>query len=460
MRFYGVLTRVGASGEPQKIAFDFGGQQQIRGFSDKHITTQGSTKDSHLFGMDKFSPGQNKYVVITEGAYDAMATYQMLDSRIPVVSVRSSVQARKDCEKDRDWLNRFERIYLCLDSDQPGEAATREVAMLFDINKVYHLKLGKFKDANEYLQNNEVREFQNLFSNARPYMPKDIVASWDEIDRILSGTEAPTIGEYPFHTLNRMAYGIRAAEYVLFTAFEKVGKTEVIRAIEYHLLKTTEENIGIIHLEEREKRTIEGLAGYELNAPVHLPDSGFSVSDISDAFRTLSKQDGRVHFYSHFGSDDPNIILDVIRYLVTVRRCRFIFLDHLTMLVTGFKDEDERKELDFLSTRLAMMTRELDFTLFLVSHVNDDGQTRGSRNIAKVADLIINLDRDIEAATLEARNKTYISVRGNRFAGLTGPAGVLWFDNQTFKLKEMEVEDVAGSLRDSTEGKAQQRNAF
>jgi hypothetical protein len=110
------------------------------------------------------------------------------------------------------------------------------------------------------------------------------------------------------------------------------------------------------------------------------------------------------------------------------------------MLVTGFAEteQDERKTLDRISTRLAMMTRELDFTLFLVSHVNDEGRTRGSRNIAKVADLIVHLERDIEAMDTDERNTTKLVCRGNRFAGKTGPAGQLVFDPKTFKIKEKE----------------------
>jgi len=239
-----------------------------------------------------------------------------------------------------------------------------------------------------------------------------------------------------------MTYGIRSKEVVLLLAQEKVGKTEIMRAIEYHLLKTTDDNIGIIHLEEEEKRSVQGLIGYELSVPCHLPDAGVSIEDQLEAYRQLTRRDGRVHYYSHFGSQDPDDVLQIIRYLVTVCHCQYIFLDHITMLVTGYEGDDERKKLDYLSTRLAMMTRELDFTLFMVSHVNDDGKTRGSRNISKVADLIISLDRNIEADTYDERNKTRLTVRGNRYAGLSGPAGALMFDPKTFKLSEMKIDDT------------------
>jgi len=116
------------------------------------------------------------------------------------------------------------------------------------------------------------------------------------------------------------------------------------------------------------------------------------------------------------------------------------------MIVTGYEGDDERKKLDYLSTRLAMMTRELDFTLFLVSHVNDEGRTRGSRNIAKVADILIHLERDIEAPSERERNLTRLMVRGNRPASMTGPAGTLQFNFKTFTLREVTTLEAESPI--------------
>lgn len=443
---YGCTFKVLENGVPYSVSYPYLSSTGEAATKERKIETKefystGAMNDSSLFGMDRFSAGSARAITVTEGELDALSVYQMLGSRYPAVSVRGSSSARRDCERARDYLNSFERIYLCFDSDEPGQKALKEVAALFDVNKVVHVKLDKYKDANEYLLGGSEEEFKRIWWNSKPYIPKGIVNDYDSIKDILSAEGGQAIATYPFQTMNSMTYGIRLGELILLLAQEKVGKTEVLRAVEYHLLKTTDENIGIIHLEEEEKRSVQGLVGYELGVPAHLPDSGLSVEDMLKAYQSLTKRDGRVHFYSHFGSDDPNIILDIIRYLVTVCKCKFIFLDHITMLVTGFEDEDERKKLDFISTRLAMMTRELDFTLFLVSHVNDDGKTRGSRNISKVADLIVSLDRDIEAASFDERNRTYLTVRGNRYAGLSGPAGTLVFDPGRFTLEELSLEN-------------------
>ncbi len=437
MNHYGAYTKLSNS-SPTEIYFPFGSYTQIRGHNNKNISTIGNGDDIKLFGQDSFGAGSAKAVTVTEGAYDALSVYQMLGSKYPAVSVRSSSTARRDCERSRSYLNSFDQIYLCFDGDEAGQRAAKEVASLFDVNKVFHVQLSKYKDANEYLQAGDAKEFTNVWWNSKKFMPKGIVSDYKAIENILAAEGQKSIASYPFPTLESFTYGIRLGELVLFTALEKVGKTEVLRAIEYHLLKTTDENIGIIHLEEQEKRSVQGLVGYELGIPCHLPDSGSSVADQLEAYRKITKKDGRLHFYTHFGSDDPDTILDIIRYLVAVCHCKFVFLDHITLLVTGQEESDERKKLDYVSTRLAEMTRELNFTLFLVSHVNDNGQTRGSRNIGKVADLLLHLDRDIESPSEDTRNTTRLTCRGNRFAGTTGPAGELSFDRTTYRVTEKE----------------------
>ena len=442
MEFYDVRTVVNSStSKPEKIIFPYGDEaQKVRDLTEKQFMVTG-TSMAPLFGMDKFTPGQHQSITITEGEFDALSVFQMLGSKYPVVSVRSSSTARSDCSNAREFLNSFDRIYLCFDNDNPGEKATKEVSQLFDLNKVYFVKLGRHKDANELLQADKAREFLGTWWNSRKFVPKGIISSLEEQKQILAKQKEAARAEYPFPSLQEMTYGIRSKELVLITAQEKIGKTEFIRAIEYKLLKDTEENVGIIHLEEEEQRSIQGLVGLHVGEPIHLPDCMVSVSDQQKALEELTKTDDRLHVYTHFGSDDPDVIIDVIRSMVTVLGCKYLFIDHITMLVTGFEGDDERRKLDYLSTKFAELTRELDFTMFLISHVNDDGKTRGSRNIAKVADLIVSLNRDIEAQDENSRNTTYVTVRGNRFSGRTGPAGTLKFDSKRFRLDELRYDD-------------------
>jgi twinkle protein len=438
MRFYGVQTRVLADGKPHSILLPYpGGGVKNRELAQKKFWSQGAMSAPGLFGQNRFPAGSSKAVTITEGELDALSVFQMLGSAYPAVSVRGSSSAKKDCQQSFEYLNSFEKIYLCFDEDGPGRKAAREVAGLFDFNKVFEVKLDLYKDANEYLTAGKGKEFKNVWWNAKRYMPEGVVSSLSEFRGILeSDGDKPSVAG-PFSTLDALTMGIRTGEFVLVTAPEGIGKTEFIRRFEHHLLRHTDVPIGAIHLEETKARQLKGLAGIELRTPAHLPTGNVSTDEINAALASLvGGRDDRLHIYSHFGSDDPDVLLETIRFLVAVCGCKYVFLDHITMVVTGLGDDDERKLLDYLSTKLATMCHDLDFTLFCISHVNDDGKTRGSRNISKVANLRIDLSRNLVAELEEDRNKTFVTVSKNRYAGKTGPAGVLAFDTDEFMLKE------------------------
>jgi twinkle protein len=293
------------------------------------------------------------------------------------------------------------------------------------------VQLTKHKDANDYLQHGDDEELRKIWWNSKRFLPEGIKSSRAEFEELIK--QKPKKGiDYPFPTLNRMLYGIRTGESVLLTANEGVGKTEIMRTIEYKLLTETDYAIGSIFLEEPGSRHLQGLAGIRLKSPVHLPDVGASDVEVLSALREVVGQDDRLHLYSHFGTDDPDVLLDTIRFLVSACNCRFILLDHITMAVSGSAQEDERKALDYLATRLEMMVKELDFGLIFVSHINDEGKTRGSRYISKVADIWIDAKRDIEAGSLV----TALTIKKNRFSGTTGPAGQLLFDPSTYTLTE------------------------
>lgn len=438
MAFYGVRTMVDPAGTARRVVFPYAAGIKTRELAGKTFKTHGEMKGGQLFGQGRFQAGSAKSITITEGEFDTLAAFQML-GKYPVVSIRSSSTAKKDCADNYDYLNSFEKIYLCFDGDECGMDATKAVAGLFDFNKIYHVKLTKYKDANEFLEKADIEEFRKSWWNAQRFLPDDIISSFSVIDDLIDNEIIVKGTSYPWPLLQSMTYGMRPGEFILITALEGRGKTEIIRAIEHKVLKEVpDSNVGIIHLEEGKLRAIKGLAGLELKQPVHLPDWQGSKEEIKNAYHTVAGRDNRVHFYSHFGSDDPAAIMGMVQFLAGPCNCKFIFLDHVSMVVSGIDTEDERRALDWISTRLKMMAESHGVTIVCVSHVNDNGLTRGSRNIAKVADLHIHLDRDVENPDLRVRNTTKLMVRKNRFGAKTGPAGELYFDFDTFTLTPAE----------------------
>lgn len=440
-KFYDVKTKVDAEGKPISIGFKQpNGAYLIRSIAEKEFYWEKEIPPvPGLGGTDKFASGSNKVITITEGGLDALSLHQVL--RTPVVYAKSASTAGADCAADRTYLQGFERIYLAFDNDGPGRDAVRQVAKLFDYNKVFQVKFSNRKDANEYLEAGEEIALRSIWNSSKRYLPETVISSFSDFKKILSEPTKEGI-PYPFRTLTSMTYGIRTSECVLITAQEGVGKTEIMHAIEHKLLKETDNAIGAIFLEEPKKRHLQAIAGLELKLPVHLPDSGVSEDQVFNTIQTVVGTDDRLHIYSHFGSDDPDVLIDTIRFLVSARGCKYILLDHITMAVSGISGEaDERRALDYLSTRLAMMTQELDFALIFVSHVNDNGQTRGSRNIAKIAHVRIDATRNILALDEVERRTIYLSISKNRPAWKTGQAGRVIFDPLTCTLGEVSNDN-------------------
>lgn len=434
LRLYDIKTRVDKSGKPHDIGFKYpDGGIKVRSLDKKDFHWVGESKPG-LFGLDKFAIGAHKSIIITEGEFDAASLYQTV--HVPCVSVRSATSAANDVGAVRSAVNAYENIYLGFDNDAAGEAATAAVARLFDYNKLFHLKYSNRKDANEYLEHGEGDELLNLFHNARRYLPSTIVSSFVEFDKILQEPKALGV-PYPFPTLTKMTYGIRTGETVLLKAPEKVGKTALMHAIEYQLLKETDDNVGAIYIEEPRDRHLQSIAGLELRRPVHLPDCYCEPGEVLQAIRKAVGRDDRLHVYNHFGTNDPDVMLDTIRFLVTARHCRYILFDHISMAVTGLSGEkDERRALEYLSSRLEMMVKELNFALIMVTHVNDFGQSRGSHYLTKVADITISASRDTMAADEKERRTIKLSIPYNRFCSSTGEAGNIVFDPLTYTLKE------------------------
>lgn len=439
--FYDVKTKVDSEGKPISLGFVYpNGSIKVRELP-KGFHSVGDISKAGLFGRNKFSPGSNRSVTITEGELDALTLYQTI--RSPVVSVRSSGSAKLDCTLDRSFLNSFERIYLAFDADEPGRAAASEVAKLFDYNKVYDVRFpgGKLKDANDFLREGDEPGLRNTWWNAKKFLPDNLISSLSDFEKELLKPVRFGIS-YPWKTLTDMTYGLRTGEVVLITAQEGVGKTEVMHNILHNLLKETDDAIGAIFIEESKQRLLQAMAGIELQKPVHLPDSGVDPAAVVSTLNKVVRSDDRLYIYNHFGTDSAESILDTIRFLVAARGCRWVLFDLISLAVTGLGGDREREALEYLSARLEVLTQELDFGLIMVSHVNDNGQTRGSRMISKNCHVRIDLERDVTAKLDRSRLTTTMTLSKNRPTSKTGFAGNLLFDPLTHTLRETYEDEL------------------
>lgn len=417
----------------------------------KDFSIAGDFKDAMLFGQNLFTKA-GRYLTICEGELDALASYQMQGSKYPCVSVRNGAQAAlKDCKTQYEWIDSFENIVICFDADEPGQKAAQAVAELFG-GKVKVMKHKKgYKDACDYLENHAGKEFIDSWWAAESYVPDGIIQGnslWDLVSTPLEKADC----DYPYDGLNSLTYGIRKGELVMVTAGSGLGKSQFLREVVWHIINKTTDKIGLMFLEESVRKTARSLMSLAVNKPIHLPDVEVTDEELKDAFnRTLGSD--RIYLFDHFGSTSLENIVNRVRYMAKGLNCGYVFLDHLSIIVSGGDVGDERKALDAIMTKLRMLVQETGISLICVSHLkrnegrgHEEGaatslaQLRGSGAIAQLSDIVIGLERNGQAEDMIERNTTSVRCLKNRFSGFTGAAGSLLYNSQTGRM--LEIKDT------------------
>jgi twinkle protein len=452
---FGVTVEYGASGQIVKHHYpyfdkDTGTQTgtKSRIVDNKSFYASGTFDNVGLFGQQAFKSG-GKYVTVVEGEADALAVSEMFDNKWAVVSIRSGASgAVKDIKANLEWLETFENVVICFDNDKAGQEASRAVLGLFTPNKAKNVVL-PMKDAGEMLKERNVQGFTKEWWNAKPYRPDGIVSGLDTWELLQAQKDVKSI-PYPWACLNEFTFGFRPRELVTITSGSGMGKSQIIRELEHYLLKNTEDNIGILALEEDVPKTTYGIMSIEANKLLHIPHVKESLVEGEERqYWENTFGLGRIQLLDHFGSTSEDDLLARIRYMAKGLDCKWIILDHLSIVVSDQANGDERKAIDSIMTNLRKIVQETGVGMFLISHLrrpngkaHEDGgqislaELRGSASIAQLSDMVIGLEREQQHKDPIVRNTTTVRVLKNRFAGLTGCACYLYYDADTGRMIE------------------------
>ena len=342
---------------------------------------------------------------------------------------------------------------VCFDADDAGQRAASQVAELFGAKAKVFKHLDGMKDACDYLKHKTMKEFTDKWWSAEQHVPDGIVVGSALLEEVMKPL-APADCSYPFAGLTALTYGIRKGELVTITAGSGLGKSQFVREIVWHVLNKSEDNIGLMFLEESVRKTGLSLMSLAANKPLHLPDNDATVEEKHDSFNKTLGTD-RIYLFDHFGSTSVDNIVNRVRYLAKGLGCSYIFLDHISIVVSAQASGDERKAIDEIMTKLRMLVQETGIALIVVSHLkrpeskgHEEGaatslaQLRGSGSIAQLSDMVIGLERNGQAEDETERNTTKVRVLKNRFSGTTGPAGALLYSRNTGRMTEVKDEEL------------------
>ena len=430
---------------------------KVRG-EGKHFTWRGSSQGTGLFGESAFKDS-GKFITLVEGECDAMAAYELLGSKWPVVSVKSGAAgAARDVKNSLEFLEKFDCVVINFDNDKAGREGAKAVARLLTPSKAKILTMpDDFKDANEMLRAKRAQAYVDAWWGAKLYTPSGVLnISEQKLD--FNNREQRESIPYPWVGLNKKLYGMRRGELVTLTGGTGLGKSSITRELEHWLITHTKDNVGIIALEEDWRRTVDGILSIEANARLYIDQEReqFSEDDLNKYFDNIygGENKDRVWIHSHFGITNIDEIFSKLRFLIVGCGCKWVFVDHLHMLVSSMSEGDERRAIDNIMTRLRSIVEETNVGLILVSHLRRvDGNRghengisvslshlRGSQSIAQLSDCVIALERDQQSDDPEEANTTHMRVLKSRYTGDVGMGTHLLYDRDTGRLRETFID--------------------
>ena len=460
---YGVRRVVSTDNKVSQHIYPFFNGNEVVGtktrfVDNKNFAFAGTYEGTGLFGEQLFRNTGGKYLTIVEGECDAMAAYELMQSKWACVSLkRGAAGAVKDVRESIEFIESFENVVICFDNDKAGIDAAKNVARILKPGKAKIVTLPTgCKDANDMLRQKKFQAFMSAWWEARTYTPSGIMDLSAQKSEWLHRETKESVA-YPWEGLNKKLYGMRKGELITLTGGTGLGKSSVTRELEHWLIKNTEDNVGIIALEENWLRTADGIISIEANDRVYLNErrAQYTEEQLTNLFDKVIPK-GRVFIHAHLGATDIEEIFSKLRYIIVGCECKWVIVDQLHMLVNVMDGGDERRGIDMLMNRLRSLVEETGVGMILVSHLRRAAGDRGHENgvevslshlkgsagIAQLSDCVIALERNQQAENEDEANTTKVRVLKSRYTGDTGLACSLRYNNETGRLFELSEEET------------------
>ena len=422
----------------------------------------------HFFGAH-MCKGDKRRLIITEGQEDAMAAFSMLckynDSspkykgiKPHVVSLMNGSDSIMGAIKHNyEFLKEYKQVYLCFDNDEAGDTATMQAVKALGYNNIKIIKLNSdYNDPNEALKdgNRGFKSFISSYFDAKEFTPSWVVSGKDINLNWLMKPSQPGL-MIPFQGIMNKLHGHRPAEFTLVAALPGCGKSTFLRQWKYFLNTIHGRKCGCIFLEEGARKT--AVASVALHFKIHLRK--LMENPLILKKKKWKKCRDEVlcneEYVNHFGSLSTDELMDKLDYLHYVKGCTDIFLDHISLVISGQRETisgSERKDIDILCTELASWVTKTECNVTAVVHVNRGAgknkeadapltlqDLRGSGGLEQLAFNVIGLCRDTMAAAGGNQNIVSAWLLKNREWGDTGFCGTLIYDPQKNWLEDYQI---------------------
>lgn len=487
---------------------------------DGHFTVVGSIRTSNkLFGQVQCKPHGKSSLIYVEGEGDVIASRRSMLNSLKGTQWEGKIHpnvvgltlgagnATEVTAHNEVFIRSFAKLILAMDNDcategeklkgiKKGAEATEDVAAFLLTDNIFTFKFPDgIKDPREMLDKGLGVELgKGLSFNAVKYTPEKILSLRDVSVTTLRKKKKKGIPFRHMPKLTDHTGGAVTGELWCATGPSGAGKSTLVRDMEFDIVEylrkglpeghydpTTvnrcegglprldgyleNERCGIIRLEEDEEESINSLYAMDMKIdPKEFcgePEL-FLTEEEHQRLHDLWTEEDRVKIMDHFGSLPILSLISKLKQMVFMYNCKWIVLDHLSMLVSGLRGGDDRKELDIIMTELASFCKQFDVFIIAVSHMKrknfeppKDKETgdplpffvpvrkedlRGSAALEQLSWVVLMFEP--EELPNRSRGRVRIVTGKNRRGKRLGIADTLWMlPNGTFEdASEWEVE--------------------
>jgi len=319
-----------------------------------------------LFGWQAINPNA-RTVVITEGEIDALSMAAYGHDALSVPFGGGGKGKQNWIENDFERMERFEKIYIATDMDEPGDQAAAEIAMRLGRHRCYRVKL-PLKDANQCLVEGIAPEIVGkAISDATALDPEGLKRAGSFHDAVLRlfypVNEQPEGYSVPYSGI----YGkllFRPAEVTLWSGDTGSGKSQIISD---SIPKWIEEGsrVCLASLEMKPAQSLKRLV--KQAGGVDRPTTQYFTE-------ILSWLDLGLLIYDWVGKASINTLLEVFDYARAKYGCDQFVIDSWMRLGIPSDDYEAQENAMF---RLVDWAVNNNIHLHLVGHSRKGSRERG-----------------------------------------------------------------------------------
>ncbi|MFZ4217040.1 bifunctional DNA primase/helicase [Enterobacter ludwigii] len=379
----------------------------------------GDTQNNDPYGWERAKLAGGSTLYITEGEEDTIALTQILKTmnqgtkyeelNFAVISLTDGIETvQKTLGPKIDEINqRWDKVVIVFDNDEPGKRAAREACKLFPNA---HVAILPANDANECLKRGLLKQTQEavIWRAAKP-LPSGILRVSTLKQRI---KEPPKPGlSWPWSALTDMTYGQRKKEMIGIGGAVGGGKTTIAYELIAHNAKEHGWKTYAALMEGQEEDHVRQIAGKFDSELYHIPGHNY---DEETFFNTVDLLDEYLYLWDRGSAGDAYTTWEGMKSSIrTVGNDIDVFiLDNLTKLSEGMSSAERNDFIGVVISDLDKLMKDYDFEVIVLSHLNapDKGsrqhenggkvlttQFTGSKALERYADFIIGFERNKQA---------------------------------------------------------------